>query len=153
MASIDTRLAREAFDPADEFSAFQQGLAGEGAVVTFAGHARPDAHDGGVLQHLFLDHHPRLTPASLLHIAEDAAARFDITRVRVVHRCGAIGPGEAIVFVATAALHRRPAFEAADYLMDRLKTDAVFWKREDAPGTSRWIEPTPADRAERARWS
>ena len=72
--------------------------------------------------------------------------------VRVVHRCGAIAPGEAIVFVAAAAVHRRAAFEAVDYLMDRLKTDALFWKREDGVDGPRWIEPTGGDRADRARW-
>jgi molybdopterin synthase catalytic subunit len=73
--------------------------------------------------------------------------------VRVLHRCGAIAPGEPIVFVAAAAAHRRAAFDAVDYLMDRLKTEAVFWKREDAVDGSRWIEPMDCDRADQARWS
>jgi molybdopterin synthase catalytic subunit len=79
--------------------------------------------------------------------------RFDVTAVKIVHRHGEVRPGEAIVFVAAASVHRRAAFEAADYMMDRLKTEAVFWKREDAVDGSRWIEPTDADRFERARWS
>ena len=86
-------------------------------------------------------------------IAQGAAHRFGLIAARVVHRCGLIAPGEAIVFVAAAAAHRRAAFEAADAMMDRLKTDAVFWKREDAVDGSRWIEPTAKDRADRARWS
>jgi molybdopterin synthase catalytic subunit len=71
----------------------------------------------------------------------------------VVHRAGHIAPGEAIVFVATASAHRRAAFEAADYLMDRLKTEAVFWKREETALGSRWIEPVEADHADAARWA
>jgi molybdopterin synthase catalytic subunit len=79
--------------------------------------------------------------------------RFGASALTVVHRCGEIEPGEAIVFIAVAALHRRAAFEAAEYAMDRLKTDAVFWKREDAVDGSRWIEPTIADHVDRGRWS
>ena len=70
----------------------------------------------------------------------------------MVHRCGEISPGETIVFVAAAAPHRREAFAAADYLMDRLKTEAAFWKRETGPAGARWIEPLDEDRAARARW-
>ena len=73
--------------------------------------------------------------------------------LRIVHRSGAVAPGETIVFVAAAAVHRRAAFEAADYMMDRLKTDAIFWKREDGPGGSRWIEPGEDDYKARERWS
>ena len=79
--------------------------------------------------------------------------RFAISAVDIVHRSGAIAPGAAIVFAAAAAPHRRAAFEAADYLMDRLKTDAAFWKREQKLDGPAWIEPSEADRADRARWS
>jgi molybdopterin synthase catalytic subunit len=146
-------LTIDRFDSGDEFAAFESSLEDEGAVVTFVGVARSTAATGAEVSNLFLDHHPRMTEASLRDIAEDAGRRFAISAIRVVHRCGDIAPGEAIVFVATAALHRRAAFEAAEYAMDRLKTDAVFWKREDAVDGSRWIEPTNADHADRARWS
>jgi molybdopterin synthase catalytic subunit len=148
-----TRLATDRLDSGEEFAAFESSLEDEGAVVTFVGVARSKATTGGRVSNLFLDHHPRMTEASLREIAEDVGRRFDISAIRVVHRCGDIAPGEAIVFVATAALHRRAAFEAAEYAMDRLKTDAVFWKREDAVDGSRWIEPTITDQADRARWS
>jgi molybdopterin synthase catalytic subunit len=72
--------------------------------------------------------------------------------VRVVHRCGEVEAGAPIVFAGAASVHRRAAFEAADYLMDRLKTEAVFWKREVGEGTSEWVEPTDADYADRERW-
>lgn len=148
-----TRLANERFDPSAEYAAFQATLVDEGAIVTFVGVARPQTAAGGAVSGLFLDHHPRLTEASLNEIAEDAGRRFGVSAISVVHRCGSVSPGEAIVFVATAALHRRAAFEAAEYAMDRLKTEAVLWKREDAVDGSRWIEPTITDQVDRARWS
>ncbi len=148
-----TRLAPERFDPTAEFGTFQSAVEDEGAIVSFVGVARPYSSTGTRTSGLYLDHHPRLTEKSIRDIAEDAARRFGASALTIVHRCGEIEPGEAIVFVAVTALHRRAAFEAAEYAMDRLKTDAVFWKREDAIDGSRWIEPTPADRADRARWS
>lgn len=149
---IDARLAPATFDPALELAAFSAAAVGAGSVVSFSGVVRSASRDGGEVTGLFLDHHPRLTQASLTDAAEAAAARFDVGAVCVVHRAGNVSPGEPIVFVAAASPHRRAAFDAVDYLMDRLKTDAVFWKREDAVDGSRWIEPTPADRAARARW-
>ena len=148
-----TCLAGSPFDPAEELSSFLQALTDAGAVVSFVGVARPQSGGGTAVERMFLDHHPRLTQQSLDEVADAASARFDVGAVRVVHRFGEILPGEPIVFVAAASRHRRAAFEAADYMMDRLKTDAVFWKREDAVDGSRWIEPTEADRADRARWS
>ena len=122
-------------------------------MVSFVGIARPRSAAGREVTGLFLDYHPRLTAASLNQIADDAGKRFGVSAISVVHRCGDVVPGDAIVFVATSALHRRAAFEAAEYAMDRLKTEAVFWKREDAVDGSRWVEPTIADQADRARWS
>jgi len=147
------RLAPTRLEANEEYAAFLRNVETEGAVVTFAGIARPSSRIGSEVTGLFLDHHPRLTQASLQEIAEDAGRRFDVTALHVVHRCGTIEPGETIVFVAASALHRRGAFEAAEYAMDRLKTEAVFWKREDAIDGSRWIEPTVIDRVDRARWS
>jgi molybdopterin synthase catalytic subunit len=147
---IDARLAHARFMPEVELAAFA--VEGAGAVASFAGFCRPTTKDGAPIERLFLDHHPRLTEQSLHDIAA-SAERFGVGAVRIVHRCGAIAPGEAIVFVAAAAAHRRAAFDAVDCLMDRLKTDALFWKREDGVDGPRWIEPTEADRADRARWS
>jgi len=147
---IDARLAHEPFQPERELATFS--VEGAGAVVSFAGLARPLTREGEPIERLFLDHHPRLTEQSLHDIAA-SGERFGVSAVRIVHRCGEIAPGEPIVFVAAAALHRRAAFDAVDYMMDALKTDAVFWKREDGLDGARWIEPTEADRADRARWS
>ena len=146
---IEARLAEQPIRPEEELAGFAAD--GAGAVASFTGLCRATTKEGAPIERLFLDHHPRLTARSLHDIAE-SAGRFGLSAVRVVHRCGEIAPGEAIVFVATAAAHRRAAFEAVDYLMDRLKTDALFWKREDGVDGSHWIEPTEADRAERARW-
>ena len=107
--------------------------------------------EGQAVDRLVLDHHPTLTPQSLEDIAIEAAQRFDVSHVHVVHRCGEIAAGEPIVF-AGALRCTRAAFEAADYLMDRLKTEAVFWKREVGEAGSEWIEPTDADYADRERW-
>lgn len=150
---MSVRLADASFAAEAELAAFTLGLAGEGAIVSFVGIARSHASGGEPLERLVLEHHPRLTLRSLEEIAAAARDRFAISALRIVHRHGAIAPGEAIVFVAAAAAHRRPAFEAADYLMDRLKTDALFWKREETQGGSRWIEPRDDDYAARTRWS
>jgi len=138
--------------PAQELDRFIASLGGDGAVVSFVGLARPTDSGGAPLGGLFLDAYPGMTEKSLNAIAADALARFAISAVHVVHRCGDVAPGAPIVFAAAAARHRRAAFEAADYLMDRLKTDAAFWKREQRLDGPVWIEPSEADRADRGRW-
>lgn len=145
-------LAEEPFDPAAELRRLIDAAAGPGGIVSFVGVARPQSTAGEGIERLVLEHHPRLTLRSIEEIAAAALDRFGVAHVRVVHRCGEVGAGEPIVFAGAASAHRRAAFEAADYLMDRLKTEAVFWKREDGPSGSRWIEPTEADYTERARW-
>ena len=147
------RIEPEDLRPAQELERFLATLAGDGAVVSFVGLARPAGAAGQKVTGLFLESYPGMTEASLEAIAADARAQFAVSAVAIVHRCGAVSPGEAIVFAAAAAPHRRAAFEAADYLMDRLKTDAAFWKREDGLDGSAWIEPQEQDRADRARWS
>lgn len=150
--SVKARLEHERLDPATELDALLGAAQGDGAVVSFVGVARAQSTKGEAVDELVLEHHPRLTARSLEDIAIAAAERFDVTQVSVVHRCGTIQPGEPIVFAGAASAHRRAAFEAADYLMDRLKTEAIFWKREVGEAGSRWIEPTDADYEERERW-
>jgi molybdopterin synthase catalytic subunit len=150
---MSVRLADQPFAAECELADFTADLSGEGAVVSFLGIARGRTSDGEQVARLVLDHHPRLTLRSLQEIAAAALGRFDISSFRIVHRRGAVAPGEAIVFVAAASVHRRAAFEAADYAMDRLKTDAVFWKREETANGSRWIEPRDEDYSDRQRWS
>ena len=150
--NAEVTLARAALDPAELLRAFTGQIDGQGAVVTFTGYARGKSRDGNSLDALVLESYRGVTLASMEDIVADAMARFDVSRCSVVHRAGRIAPGEAIVFVATASTHRRAAYEAADYLMDRLKTKAVFWKREEGPSGRQWIEPTEADHADRGRW-
>ena len=151
--AVTSRLQAEPFDAAEALRGFMAGRTADGAVVSFTGLARGRAHSGDVVEKLILDHYPGMTERSIEEIAEAGAGRFDVSDVLVVHRHGEIAPGEAIVFVATASRHRGEAFACADYLMDRLKTEAAFWKREEGPGASRWIDPTDADRERLARWS
>ena len=150
--SVRARLEAGPFDPSVELANLIEAASNDGAVVSFVGVARPQSNDGANVDRLVLEHHPRLTLKSLEDIAVEAAERFDVSQVRVVHRCGEIATGEPIVFAAAASAHRRAAFDAADYLMDRLKTEAIFWKREEGPSGASWIEPTEADYADRGRW-
>ena len=150
---VTSRLQAEPFDASAELGAFMAGRTDDGAVVSFTGIARGQAKSGEAVEKLILDHYPGMTERSIEEIAAAGAARFEVSDVLVVHRCGEIAPGEAIVFVATASRHRGEAFACADYLMDRLKTEAAVWKREEGAGASRWIDPTETDRERRTRWS
>jgi molybdopterin synthase catalytic subunit len=150
--SVIARLEASALRPEQELAVLVERATGDGAVVSFIGIARAHSKGGKAVDRLILEHHPALTLQSLEEIAVEAAARFNVSHVHVVHRCGDIGAGEPIVFAGAASLHRRAAFEAADYLMDRLKTEAVFWKREAAEEGLEWIEPTDRDYADRERW-
>jgi molybdopterin synthase catalytic subunit len=141
-------LSPDPIDPAALLAAFTRQAAGAGAVASFTGLVRGE--DG--VSELWLDHHPRLTEQVISEIAEDARLRFEVADVAIVHRVGAVPAGAPIVFVAAAARHRRAAFDAVDYIMDRRKTDAPFWKREDRPDGARWIEARDSDHADRARW-
>lgn len=143
------RLQDEPFDPGALLSAFCAGRGESGAVVSFTGLAR--AEKGGV-EALELDAYPGFTDAEIERIAAAAVQRFSLHDVLIVHRTGRIAPGEAIVFVATAAQHRREAFEAADHLMDYLKSRAPFWKKESGPAGARWVEPTSRDLEDAKRW-
>ncbi|WP_299949930.1 molybdenum cofactor biosynthesis protein MoaE [Hyphomonas sp. BRH_c22] len=151
--TVSAILAMEAFDASDALARISKSAEGAGAIVSFQGVMRPETKAGEPLDRLVLEWHPRMTEISLRRIAEAGADRFATRAVAVVHRCGDILPGETIVLVAVASDHRRDAFLAADYIMDRLKTDAVFWKREVGTFGSRWIEPTQRDQQDRTRWN
>jgi molybdopterin synthase catalytic subunit len=137
------------FDPGALLSEFCQGRSEVGAVATFTGIARAEA--GGTTT-LELEAYPGFTEAEIGRIADGARRRFGLDDLMIRHRVGQIAPGEPIVFVATAARHRRAAFEACDFLMDYLKSRAPFWKKEHGPEGARWIEPRPEDHADIARW-
>jgi molybdopterin synthase catalytic subunit len=146
------RIQRQDFSLADEIAALTGGRADVGAVVTFTGLCRDE---GGRLQALELEHYPGMAEAEIERVAAEASRRWPLDGATVIHRFGRIAPGENIVLVATASAHRRAAFEAAEFLMDFLKTRAPFWKREHlADGaTGGWVEASGEDDAAAARWS
>jgi molybdopterin synthase catalytic subunit len=150
--SVVALLEATALDPQLELAELTEQARGDGAIVTFVGLARPESKDGHAVDALILERHPTLSRQSIEEIAVGCAERFDVSHVRVVHRCGTIPAGEPIVFAGAASIHRRAAFDAVAYLMDRLKTEAVFWKREVGDIGSRWIEPTESDYADHDRW-
>ncbi|HEU0044446.1 molybdenum cofactor biosynthesis protein MoaE [Sphingomonas sp.] len=123
-------------------------LAGAGAVATFTGLVRAD----DAVELLELEHYPGSTEAALRALAEQATQRWELLAATVVHRVGPMRPGERIVFVATAAPHRAAALEACAFLIDRLKTQAPFWKRETRGGVARWVEARESDDAAAERW-
>jgi molybdopterin synthase catalytic subunit len=143
------RLQPEPFDPGVLLAGFCQGRSEVGAVASFTGIARAESGETQVLE---LEAYPGFTETEIGKIADQARERFSLADLLIVHRTGRIAPGEAIVFVATAAGHRREAFEACDFLMDYLKSRAPFWKKAHGPGGERWIEPTARDHADVARW-
>ena len=148
-SSTQVRLSPEPFEPGALLTAFCQGRAETGAVVSFTGLARAEH---GAVTALELDAYPGFTETAIAEQAANAAARFALQDVLIVHRIGKIAPGEPIVFVATAAAHRRAAFEGADFLMDYLKSRAPLWKKSHEAGGARWIEPTSRDYEDAARW-
>ena len=123
-----------------------------GAVVSFTGFVRGDAIAPGGLVSLTLEHYPAMTGRALAAIAAEAERRWPLLGGRVVHRVGRMLPGEAIVHVAVASAHRAAAFAAAEFLMDWLKTSAPFWKAEERPSGTTWVEPRASDDAAAARW-
>jgi len=144
---IHVRLQAEPFDAGAELARLD--ALGGGGVASFTGIVRGD--DG--LTELLLEHHPEMTLAMMQALAAEAAERWDLLGISVIHRYGALGPGDPIVFVATAATHRGAALDACASLIDRLKTQAPFWKRESfADGRQRWVEPRASDDAAAARW-
>ena len=145
-------IQREDFDAAAEVARLTEGRADIGAVVTFQGLCRDEA---GQLSALELEHYPGMAEAEIRRIADEAAARWPLQGLAVIHRYGLIPAGGNIVLVAAASPHRHAAFEAASFLMDFLKTRAPFWKREHRADGShgQWVEATAADDEAEARWT
>ena len=121
---------------------------GAGGIASFIGSVRGE---GGVTE-LTLEHYPGMTEAALIDLAEGAFARWGLLAVTIVHRVGAMVPGDRIVFIATAAGHRAEALEACAYLIDRLKTDAPFWKREVRGDAAEWVAAKESDRVTAEKW-
>ena len=145
-------IQSEDFDVASELEALTAGRPDAGAAVSFVGLCRDE---GGRLAGLELEHYPGMAEAEMARVVEEAAGRWPVFGITVIHRYGLIRPGERIVLVATASSHRDAAFQAASFLMDYLKTRAPFWKREHlADGTlGPWVEAKAEDDAAAERWA
>jgi molybdopterin synthase catalytic subunit len=150
MTAIAVRVEADPFDVAAEIARLKQ-LDQVGALVTFTGVCRDE---GGRLAALELEHYPGMAEAEILRIAREAAARWPLAGVTVVHRHGRIAVGDDIVLVATASSHREAAFAAANFLMDYLKTSAPFWKKEHttAGEAGAWVASTEEDDEAAERW-
>jgi molybdopterin synthase catalytic subunit len=146
---MQVRIVEQAFDPQAETAAFAHRRDDAGALVSFVGTCRART-DGAEVRELHIDHYPGFSEKEIARLAEDVSRRFDCPDILVVHRVGAIAPGEAIVLVAALSAHRGNAFEAVRVLMDYLKTDAPLWKKETGTDGARWIEPRAQDHARRA---
>ena len=140
----------EPFDLGAETAAFAAGHRDMGAVVTFTGIVRDLA--GAPLSAMEIEHYPGMTEAALTDIAEQAIARWSLGDALVIHRHGRMAPGDMIMMVATAAPHRKDAFEAAEFLMDYLKSRAPFWKREITADGAEWVAARDEDEDALDRW-
>ncbi len=147
---MTVRVQREDFEPGTEIARLQREDAG--AIVSFVGVVRGESQ-GEKLVSMTLEHFPGMTERELERIAKEARSRWSLQGVSIVHRVGELKPGERIVLVVTAAAHRRAAFEAAEFLMDYLKTRAPFWKRELRASGEHWVEARGSDDEAAARWS
>jgi len=151
MSAARVSIRSDDFDLGAEVAALRQGGGGVGAVAAFIGTVR-DRNDGAVVQSLELEHYPGMTEAAIEAMIDEAMRRFEIRAARVVHRIGVLAPSAQIVLVAVTSAHRGEAFQACEFLMDYLKTQAPFWKKEAGPGGSRWVDARVADDAALARW-
>ncbi|MFQ6546663.1 molybdenum cofactor biosynthesis protein MoaE [Aestuariibius sp. 2305UL40-4] len=147
---MNVRLQEERFAAGEELDAFTAAQRGAGAVVSFTGITRDVA---GSLAHMEIEHYPGMTERAIRGIVDEAKGRWPLTGALVIHRYGRLAPEEPIMMVATASAHRVAAFEAAEFLMDYLKSRAPFWKKEVTADGSDWVAAKDEDEAALDRWS
>ena len=145
------RVQQNEFDIGVEIAALRAGRTDIGAIVTFTGTVRDTAH-GESISEMTLEHYPGMTEKELERIEQQANARWSLQGSLVIHRYGTMKPGENIVLVITASAHRQAAFEAAEFLMDYLKTNAPFWKKEAGPDGGTWVDARDSDDDALKRW-
>jgi molybdopterin synthase catalytic subunit len=145
------RVQQADFDAGRELEVLTRGRTDVGAVASFIGLVR-DANDGSSVASLTLEHYPGMTEKALEEICSQALARWNILETLVIHRIGALVPGDRIVVVGVSSAHRGEAFEACEFIMDYLKTRAPFWKKEATPQGERWVEARDSDDAAAQRW-
>ncbi|NTS76204.1 molybdopterin synthase catalytic subunit MoaE [Catenovulum sp. SM1970] len=148
MISVQT----QDFSLAEEYQALTQGNQTDGAVVTFVGLVR-DFNQGNQVLGLSLEHYPGMTEKALAKIVQQARAKWDLGRVRLIHRVGDLHLSEQIVFVGVSSKHRKDAFDAAEFIMDYLKNDAPFWKKELTDKGPVWVAFNDKDKAAKAQWT
>jgi molybdopterin synthase catalytic subunit len=151
-ANVTIRIQEADFDVAREISALTKGRTDIGAVVSFSGICRGSEGSERIAA-LTLEHYPGMAEAEIARHADTAMSRWPLSGVSIIHRVGRITPGENIVLVLTASEHRQAAFQAAEFLMDYLKANAPFWKREESPGGTSWVDARHHDDDAAARWT
>jgi molybdopterin synthase catalytic subunit len=151
-ATVTVRIQEADFDIAHEIAGLTKGRTDIGAVVTFSGICR-GGEGSEAIAALTLEHYPGMAEAEIMRHAEEAMARWPLQGLTVIHRFGRIEPGQNVVLVVTASSHRQAAFEAAEFLMDYLKTSAPFWKREEGAAGTGWVEAREDDDLAAARWT
>lgn len=147
---MEVRVQPGAFAPGAELDAFTAAQASAGAVVSFTGIVRD--LEGAPLERMEIEHYPGMTERAIAAMAAEARDRWGLTGVLVIHRHGRLAPGETIMMVATAAAHRGDAFQAAEFLMDYLKSRAPFWKKEVTREGTAWVAARDEDEAALDRW-
>ena len=145
------RVQEADFDVGRELETLTAGRRDVGAVASFVGLVR-DANDGSAVSGMTLEHYPGMTEKALHDICAQALARWDLLDTLVIHRVGPLKPGDRIVLVGVSSAHRGEAFAACEFIMDYLKTRAPFWKREDTPAGSRWVEARASDDTAAEKW-
>jgi len=148
---MTVRVQTGDFDVGREIAQLRAGNLRAGAVACFVGAVR-DANDGATVTGMTVEHYPGMTEAALDEIVDDARRRFDIDDALVIHRVGALSPGDQIVLVAVTGAHRGAAFDACEFVMDLLKTRAPFWKKERLPNGERWVDARASDDEAAERW-
>ena len=144
-------IQTEDFDLSTEVARLRETEKGIGAVCSFIGTVR-DRNDGRSVSTMELEHYPGMTEKSIEAMIDEAHKRFDIFGARVIHRVGLLQPLDQIVLVAVSSAHRGQSFQACEFLMDYLKTQAPFWKKEQTPEGARWVDARVSDDAALARW-
>ena len=139
------------FNLADEVGDLRKDDKRVGAVCTFTGTVR-DRNDGASVSSMELEHYPGMTEKAIESMIDEAFVRFDIFAARVIHRVGILQPLDQVVMVAVTSSHRGESFKACEFLMDYLKTQAPFWKKEQTPGGARWVDARVSDDAALSRW-
>ena len=148
---MSVRVQQHDFDAGAEIAALRAGNLNVGAVATFIGTVR-DLNEGAGVSAMTLEHYPGMTERALEDICAQARARWNLLDALVIHRHGPLAPGDQIVLVAVTATHRGEAFAACEFIMDYLKTQAPFWKKERTPQGERWVEARESDDEAAARW-